>query len=109
MVKVIVLLHRRPGMSREEFLEYWRTKHAPLLLKLPGLRRLVFNHPQPGPDGELAYDGISEDWFESVEAMGAAIASPEGQAVTADTPNFVDTSRMQLVVAEEEEISPPAQ
>jgi uncharacterized protein (TIGR02118 family) len=104
MIKVIVVLQRRPGMSREEFRAYWRTRHAPLLRQLPGLVRLVFNHPQPGPDGEPAYDGFSEDWFDSPEAMAAAFASPAGQAVMEDSANFLDLSRMQVVVVEEQEI-----
>jgi hypothetical protein len=36
--------------------------------------------------------------------MGAAFASPDGQAVLADAPNFLDMSRLQLLVVEEEEI-----
>jgi hypothetical protein len=36
--------------------------------------------------------------------MGAAFASPEGQAIIADAPNFLDMSRLQLLVVEEEEI-----
>lgn len=44
MIKVIVLLPRRDGVSREEFARYYREQHLPLVAKLPGLRRLVVNH-----------------------------------------------------------------
>ncbi len=108
MLKVIVLLHRREGMSVEEFHRYWRESHAPLLLQLPGLQRLVFNYGQSDETGGAApYDGISEDWFESAEAMRIAFASPAGQAVAADTPNFVDLSQLRVVVAEEDEVEIP--
>ena len=79
-----------------------------LLERLPGLRRLVLNDVLPGPDGAPGpCDGISEDWFESPEAMQAAFASPEGQAVAADTPNFLDPALIQIVIVNEEEVPLP--
>jgi hypothetical protein len=35
--------------------------------------------------------------------MGAAFASPAGQAVIADSTNFLDMSRLSLLVMQEEE------
>ena len=108
MVKLMVVLHRRDGLSPDEFRHYWREHHAPLLRQLPGLTRLVFNYAQPDAAGAPpACDGISEDWFESVEALGAAFASPAGQAVAADAPNFLDLGRVQMLVVEEEEMTAP--
>ena len=108
MLKLVVLLHRREGMSPEEFRRYWRESHAPLLLRLPGLRRLVFNYGLLDETGGApAYDGISEDWFDNAEALQAAFASPAGQAVAADTPNVADPSHVRLLVVEEEEVSIP--
>jgi hypothetical protein len=61
--------------------------------------------PVPGdPAAAQGCDGVGEDWFDSVEALQAALASPEGQAVVADAPNYVDTTRTQLLVVEEEEV-----
>jgi uncharacterized protein (TIGR02118 family) len=105
MPKLIVVLHRRPGMSPDEFRRYWHEQHRPLLERLPGLRRLVLNDILPGTDGApAACDGISEDWFDGPEAMQAAFASAEGQAVAADAANFLDLSRMQLLVVDEREV-----
>ena len=105
MIKAIVLLARKDGMSREEFARYYQEQHRPLLVKLPGLRRLVVNHVLPDPNRpEPAYDAVAEDWFDDPAAMGAAFASPEGQAIIADAPNFLDMSRFQLLVAEEDEV-----
>lgn len=103
MVKIVVLLPRREGLSREEFERYWRERHLPLVAKLPGLRRLVANYVRSDPHGPPpAYDGVAEDWFDDLEAHHAALASPEGQAVLADAPNFLDMTRFQLLVVEEE-------
>jgi uncharacterized protein (TIGR02118 family) len=105
MIKVVVLLHRRPDLSVDQFRKYWHEAHRPLLERLPGLRRLVLNDVLPGPDGaQPACDGISEDWFDTVEAMQMAFASPEAQAVTADVVNFLDLSRFQMLMVAEEEV-----
>jgi hypothetical protein len=39
--------------------------------------------------------------------MGAALASPDGQAVAADVPNFLDPSRSAFLVMEEEDVPLP--
>jgi uncharacterized protein (TIGR02118 family) len=93
VVKVIVLLPRRADMSPEAFGQHLRETHLPLVTKLPGLRRLVVNWVLPDPNGSPpAYDAVAEDWFDDAAAMGAAFASPEGQAVAADVPNYLDPS-----------------
>jgi uncharacterized protein (TIGR02118 family) len=108
MVKVILLLPRRADMSREAFQQYLRETHLPLVTKLPGLRRSVLNWVLPDPnEPPPAYDAVAEDWFDDPAAMGAALASPEGQAVAADMPNFLDPSRSAFLVVEEEDVPLP--
>ena len=105
MVKIVLLLHRRADLSVDEFRQYWHETHRPLLERLPGLRRLVLNDVLPGPDGAPATcDGIAEDWFDSVEAMQTAFASPEAQAVTDDVANFLDLTRFQMLMVAEHEV-----
>jgi uncharacterized protein (TIGR02118 family) len=90
---------------KRHFRRHWRETHTRLLLQLPGLRRLVFNYglsDQAG--GPPPFDGVSENWFESAEAMELAYASPAGEAVSADSPNFIDLSRVQVLVVEEHEV-----
>lgn len=107
MVKVIILLPRRAGRGQQEFRRYLDEKHLPLVRRLPGLQRLVVNYAVPAPDGTTpAYDAIAEDWFENAEAMQAALASPEGQAVYADTQNFADVDRLAMLVVQESTIVP---
>ena len=105
MVKIVLLLYRRPDLSPDDFRRYWHETHRPLLERLPGLRRLVLKDVLPGPDGGAgACDGIAEDWFDSLEAMQAAFASPEAQAVSADVVNFLDLSRFQMLMVAEQEV-----
>jgi len=102
VTKVIYVLHRRPGMGRDEFRRYWRDVHGPLAARMPGLRKYVQNHSLPDPSsGDLPCDGIAELWFDSPEEMQAAFASPEGVATMADSPNFLDMDRVGEMVVEE--------
>ncbi len=108
MVKLMVLLPRRADLSSEAFNRYLRDTHAPLVARLPGLRRLVINHVLSDPGGAPpAYDAIAEVWFDSPEALQAALASPEGQAVNADAPNLLDLARLQFFVVQEEDVVLP--
>jgi uncharacterized protein (TIGR02118 family) len=108
MVKVIVLLPRRTDLSPEAFQQHLRETHLSLVTKLPGLRRLMLNWVLPDPNQPPpAYDAVSEDWFDDAAAMGAALASPEAQAVATDMPNFLDPSRSAFLVVEEEEEDVP--
>ena len=108
MLKVVLLLHKREDLSTEMFQRHWREIHQPLIARLPGYRRSVINYVLPNPDGSAPpCDGVGETWFASAEDFQSAMASPEGQAVFADTPNFLDVARMQLLVVQEEDVRAP--
>jgi uncharacterized protein (TIGR02118 family) len=105
VVKIILLLYRRPDLSAEAFRRYWHEQHRPLLERLPGLQRLVLNDVVPVPGGApSACDGISEDWFESAEAMQAAFASPEGQATARDVAELAPDGRVRSMIFELEDV-----
>ena len=86
MFKVVYLLKRKDGMGLEEFKRYWLEKHAPLVLKLPNLKRYSINVSTR--DG-AEFDGIAELWFESREKMKEAFKTDEGRAVVEDASAFV--------------------
>lgn len=91
-VRTIALCGRKPGMSFEEFDNYWRDVHAPLAGKLPGVTRYIQRHiiPETGePDNEFGIDGIVILDYENLEAMDTAWASEAGQAALADVSNFL--------------------
>ncbi len=82
MVKVVGLLRRNPKISPQEFQDYWKNVHAPLVKeKLPGLVHYTGSFPIPGakampgvvtPD----YDGVVELCFDSVESAQKALNGP---------------------------------
>ena len=108
MIKIVLLLRRRPDLSPEQFRQHWHELHAPLVRQLPGLRRLILNDVLPGADGAMPdLDGISEDWFDNLDDMQRAFASPEAQAVNEDVVNFLDMRRFQVLSVVEREVALP--
>jgi uncharacterized protein (TIGR02118 family) len=103
MLKFMVVLYRKPGMTEEEFHRFLREVHGPMALKIPGLRRYVQNHVVP--DTKRKHPGwgaIVELYFDDWESMEAAWATREGEAATADIAEFTDLSRTTWSVVEEE-------
>lgn len=69
-IKVMALLRRKQGVTREEFLHQWEGKHGPLLVQsLPGLRTYIQNRALPlPPHGEPPIDGFDEMWLDDLSA-----------------------------------------
>ena len=120
MIKFVMCLCRHPDMTREQFQDYWLTKHGPFFQKHAGdmrakryVQSLTLNTPL---NEELRksrgmlpeYDGVAEVWFESEEEMVAAMSSPEGQKLSAalleDEGNFVDHSKSTAFLVKEHEL-----
>jgi uncharacterized protein (TIGR02118 family) len=107
MIKTIITIKRREGMSHEEFVHYQREIHRPLLMSIPEsrryIRRFVVSYPIPapkysGPD----YDSVVEAWFDSMEDMNALYFSENFLSkVDPDHANFMDLSSYGRIVAEE--------
>lgn len=102
-MKIFALVKRKWGMPLEEFRRYSLEVHAPLDLRLPGLRRYVQCHVRDSfyVVGEPMFDGVSLLWFDGVEAIRRALDSPENQAAAADLPNFLELKYAHVLVAGE--------
>lgn len=104
MLKFMIVLHRKPGMSEAEFHRFLREVHGPMALKILGLRKYKQNHTAEDPKRmHPGWSAIVELYFESREVMEAAWATPEGKAATADLGEFADLSLSRWSVVEEEE------
>ena len=108
-MKLVYCIHRKPGLSREEFIRYWAEIHAPIGARIPGLRRLVHSYAlaTPGDKRPADFDGMAELWFDDVPAILAARRSAEWAAATVDEANFVDPDRSAYFVSEERAIRLP--
>lgn len=108
MIKMIITIKRREGMSHEEFVHYQREIHRPLLMAIPEarqyIRRFVVSYPIPAPDySGPSYDSVVEAWFDSMEDMDALYFSENFLSkVDPDHVNFMDLSSYGRIVAEEE-------
>ncbi|WP_194903835.1 EthD family reductase [Catenulispora rubra] len=90
---VVFATRRKAGLTREEFAEHYRSVHAPLARRLPGLleyRQTLLRADYQWHGQRCEYDAISVYVFESDEAAEAAWTSPEGVAVDDDTGLFID-------------------
>ena len=103
MVKLIAFFKRKAGMSVEDFQAYWRTSHAAIVVKLPGIRRYVQSHTRLAGyrKGEPVYDGIAEVWFDDVDAIRALDGTEVLRAVQEDEARFIDRSTMKTLVTDE--------
>jgi uncharacterized protein (TIGR02118 family) len=103
LIKAVIFFRRRPGMSPEAFQEHWRTRHAPLIARLPGIRRYVQNAPLAAAYAgtEPPFDAIAESSFDDTQAMKALAHTPDYAAVLADEPNFIDAASMGSIITEE--------
>lgn len=102
MVKLVGLIRKRPDLSFEDFRRHWLGTHARLAKQLPGLRRYCINIIDRALNPASAYDGFSELWFDSQEALDMAFTAPHVDALAADIPRFI--GELTRVVVEEHEI-----
>lgn len=106
MIKIILGFRRRQGMGFQEFKDYRREIHAPLLFAIPEakkIRRFVANYSVAVPDfPEPAYDAVVEAWFNNLEDMNELYSCENFLTkVDPDHVNFIDLSSVGRVVVEE--------
>jgi len=106
MVKLIYCISKKPELSVEEFQRYWRETHGPIAARIPNLRRYVQCHvvPELYARQSPGFDGAAELWFDDLDAMRAAMQSPEVAAALEDEKNFIDHSRVASFVTVEKPI-----
>jgi uncharacterized protein (TIGR02118 family) len=101
MAKVIFVLQRKPGITREECSRQWAgERHTTIVSKIPGLTGWVQNHVISAP-AEPVCDGVGEMWFESDDVMQSALNSPEMAAAVEDAKNFLDIEMTGMVIVQE--------
>src|ERR1700733_10141946 len=102
MLKFMVVIYRRPELTREQFRRHLQEIHGPLAKNLPGLRKYVQNFVCDDPARKQPeWDAVVELYFDDWPSMQAAWRSPEGAASDADLPAFVDMTRTTWSAVEE--------
>lgn len=120
MIKFVMCVRRRSGLTRAQFHDYWLNRHGPLFARYAATYRAVRyvqSHTLTTPlndavrrargmsagggagalDADEAFDGIGEIWWESEQDFVAAVGSAEGQMLRRlflkDEARFVDATR----------------
>jgi uncharacterized protein (TIGR02118 family) len=120
VIKLVFCLRRLPHLSLEEFQRYWLEKHGPLVrshAQTLRIKRYVQVHTlnsaaneaiRRSRDASEPYDGVAELWWDSIEDMAAASATPEGRdagrELLEDERKFVDLQRSALWIGTEHQI-----
>jgi len=118
MLKQVLLLKRRPGMSREEFIDYYENHHSKLVEPfMTQARRYVRRYVTPqknpitGAVVELDFDVITEIWWDSREDLKAAgkqiAASGISQAIYEDEEKLFATHDNPIFLVEERDSALP--
>jgi uncharacterized protein (TIGR02118 family) len=118
VIKLVFMVRRREGMTREEIQRYWKEEHAELVKRhadVLGIRRYVQTHARDTDlDDALArsrggeprqYDGVAELWWDSIDDLVSTAVSEEGQAaqqlLLEDERRFIDVANSPIWLGEE--------
>ena len=118
MIKVVTFLTRKPGMSREAFIEHYETHHRKIGEKyLSGFavkyqRRYLQLARFGGQEGAtLPFDVLMEIWYPDQDTLDAALAvlsTDEAQAeIIADEVHLFDRGLIRSYTVEEYESEMP--
>lgn len=73
MIRRISIVHKRPEISREEFVSRWTGEHAQVAARLKGLRSYVLYFSS---EACTSFDGIALTSFDSRDAAERAFSDP---------------------------------
>ncbi len=118
MKKAMVFLKRKEDITTEQFIEYYETKHVPLVRTIfPTIRNYIRNYidhesynfgkePIAAPDGRAVhFDVVTEIWFDNQADVNAFLDAHEDDErmtrLRADELKFLDRSMMQVLFVDE--------
>jgi uncharacterized protein (TIGR02118 family) len=122
LLKLAFLLHRKPGMTRQEFQTYWRETHAPIVNKYKEsgyTAQYVQCHTRESSMTDAArrsragegnpltdiFDGVAQIYWNDIsdiqKGMDHPLGKEGGRAMYQDEKNFIDLRRSPLIYGEE--------
>lgn len=112
--KMVILIQKKKGMSREDFIHHYETSHAVIGKRLLGhlWAKYVRNYPislmeyQPEENSvDDSYDAVTEIWFKDeacIEEMAKIINVPENnKLILEDEEKFQERKLTRLLMVEE--------
>ena len=112
MIKVSIFLTRRPDLTHEQFSQYWKDKHASLLMSLDSFASSVLRYTQqhslndaPGGLPILPDYGVAEVWFDNPSSAMTAFGHQDYSSIVAkDEENFLDRTKTVMFLSSESRI-----
>jgi hypothetical protein len=107
--KLLLFLKRKPGLSLEEFRDYYEQRHVPLCMTyMAGAERYFRRFVEQPPGGpELDFDVITEVWLKERSALDLVTATLARDAmpaeVIADEERFMDRAKSRYCSVSESE------
>jgi uncharacterized protein (TIGR02118 family) len=106
MVRLTCLLRRKEGLTPAEFHQHWSEVHGPLIAQSSSGRHVVRYEQHPRPlddytgDDDPGFDGVTVQWFESMDEYRAHMAEPDFPEIWTDIEHFLDPDRLHFVLTE---------
>jgi uncharacterized protein (TIGR02118 family) len=110
MVRLTCLLRRKEGLSPAEFHAHWREVHGPLIAASRSGSHVVRyeQHPRAledyAGDDDPGFDGVTVQWFESLDAYRAHMAEPDFPDIWVDIESFLDTEKLHFILTEHPQV-----
>ncbi len=118
MIKTIMCIRRKPGLSGEEFEHHWKHVHGPLIARMKTeLRILRYVQSRANEDvvsdilrrlrnGPAKFDGLGQAWFASLKDLIEVADNPGSvaalKALREDELRFIDLANSPMFVVEED-------
>lgn len=100
--KMLCILRRNASLDLDTFHHHWLTHHGALFQDIPGLREPLLGYEQNHGlrDPNAAFDGVTEQWFESMDTFVKSLSVPEVNAkVNPDVAYMLDPASIHFVMA----------
>ena len=113
MIKFTILLKRKDSLTHKQFIEHHKSVHADIFMSVGVVKETVRRYVQqhtlsvelPGMP-PAKYDGITELWFDDVEALERCFSDSEYmRLVRPDEESFLDLHGCDFIVSTENVIA----
>ncbi|MDY0005683.1 MAG: EthD domain-containing protein [Spongiibacteraceae bacterium] len=105
--KLLSIFQRNPQLDIATFRKHWRENHGGLFQNVPSLNKDILAYDQnPRLDEDYAmapersYDGVTEQWFESLDSFIASLDEPEqASRVFPDVQYMLNTATVHFLMS----------
>ncbi len=111
LTKLVCGVRRKPGMSREDFHQYWWEVHGPLNRDTPAVRKYFIRYEQNHrlesdfARTDVDLEGVTCEWFPSTRDFFAMATDPDSRdVIRADEDNFLDSDNLTWLLCDAEEV-----